>query len=531
MGKVKIFGLVLMVVLLTAAGCGGTENAKSEKKEAETADSGQKEETALEEAETADFAPEEDSSMADAQIEAEGSSYTWQEVTVTLPSNWVGHCTITEQEDGFYIYQTASYEKDSESRDAGMGYICGLFRTDNILEQGMGERMIACTQAGQFYYLIFPTDVACDTEDGDISKEYIRMCDEAQILGSAIEIDGEVCHAEEYVFPASSILPLEREKLADMSDNNLWIAKNEIYARHGRQFDSSFLQQYFNQCSWYEGKVPADEFDDSGLTQLEKDNISMLQDAQDDYKNRHPYPKKYAAREVVHEDLDGDGDPEEIIYQPNGADDCTLTVNGTVWNVQEAVGYLETPMADCFYITDILENDGALEIAILDEGASEDFATYFFRQEGEDSVSYMGTVSGFPFAEYNNGINGFDGMGNVTGRVRMDLMETVYLDGIYRYNQDIQWISYDSAFLHDMRPSRSHVLYEDLPVYFAPDKESSMAVIPAQEQVFFLASDMYQWILVKGKDGKKGYMLLEDGKVADLEKPAEEVFSDLYYAD
>lgn len=66
--------------------------------------------------------------------------------------------------------------------------------------------------------------------------------------------------------------------------------------------------------------------------------------------------------------------------------------------------------------------------------------------------------------------------------------------------------------------------------YF-PEEAASSVIIPAQGQVFFLSSDMYQWILVKGKDGSMGYMRVEDGIVADLDKPAEEVFSDLYFLD
>lgn len=57
-----------------------------------------------------------------------------------------------------------------------------------------------------------------------------------------------------------------------------------------------------------------------------------------------------------------------------------------------------------------------------------------------------------------------------------------------------------------------------------------MTVIPAQEEVFFLGTDGEQWILVKGRDGSRGYMLVEDGKIVTLDKPAEEVFSNLQFS-
>jgi len=40
-----------------------------------------------------------------------------------------------------------------------------------------------------------------------------------------------------------------------------------------------------------------------------------------------------------------------------------------------------------------------------------------------------------------------------------------------------------------------------------------------------------QWILVKGRDGSRGYMYVKDGMVVDLDKPAKEVFSDLYFTE
>ena len=42
------------------------------------------------------------------------------------------------------------------------------------------------------------------------------------------------------------------------------LAKNELYARHGRIFNREDLQEYFEDCSWYEGVYTADEWDSYG---------------------------------------------------------------------------------------------------------------------------------------------------------------------------------------------------------------------------------------------------------------------------
>lgn len=364
------------------------------------------------------------------------------------------------------------------------------------------------------------------------------MCQQVQQIKASLQISVAGVHgnADEYMLSTSSIFMLDQAMLADMSNNNLWIARNEIYARHNKQFTNAYLQQYFNQCTWYEGKIPANEFQESVLSQIEKDNIQILVAAEEEYNRQHPYPKMYQASETAIEDLNGDGTVDEISYQvteqENGKILCMIIVNSETYianelSHSESEKEMTNPTVSSFYITDILENDGVLEIAVLDEGESEDPATYFFQYDG--TLSCIGWVSGFPFADINGGLNGFDGYGGITGCSRIDLIETSYLqnrwwyDGSRLINLDMGW--------YDFLPSFGHVLYEDLPVYCERDETSVTTVIPAQDEVFFLGTDREQWILVKGKDGSRGYMLVENGNIVELNKPAKEVFSDLQFSD
>ena len=62
-----------------------------------------------------------------------------------------------------------------------------------------------------------------------------------------------------------------------MSDNQLWIAKNEIYARHGRKFKNASIQKYFESKSWYKVNPNYNYADDSAnLTQIEKTNLLKI---------------------------------------------------------------------------------------------------------------------------------------------------------------------------------------------------------------------------------------------------------------
>lgn len=77
--------------------------------------------------------------------------------------------------------------------------------------------------------------------------------------------------------------PIESD-IQGLSIQELNYAKNEIYARHGRMFDSPELQNYFNSKQWYEGKYSAEDFDAnysaSLLSDTEKKNTEFLKDAE-----------------------------------------------------------------------------------------------------------------------------------------------------------------------------------------------------------------------------------------------------------
>lgn len=539
--RIRIF-LLMALGMMAFTGCGvGDADSKMV-----SVSSGETEKTSDMEAGTAsDFAYEETGLWeADAETqddlgggyeirEPQERQYSWQEYTVTLPEEWVGRCVMEENEGGFSVYQKASYENDDRS-----GYICGFFRTREPVEYDHGKTIIAYTEDGMIYYLVQPGDVPCDGEDEGIIGEYVRMCQQVPQLKASLRIEGFGVHgnADEYMLSTSSILRLDPAALAGMSGYALWIARNEIYARHGRQFSNTYLQQYFNRCTWYDGQIPPQEFQDNVLNQTEWDNLQLLTAVEDEYDRRHPYPKMYQASKTAWEDLDGDGMDDQIRYQvteqDNGEILCLITVNGESYIANELfcpgaeVG-MTNPTVDRFFISDILEGDGLLEIAVLDEGPSEDPVTYFFQYN--NTLTCIGQVPGDPFDGINGGVNGFNGFGGIVGQSRTDLIETAYVednrwyDGSRIVDLGIKW--------YDFLPNFGHVLYEDLPVYCEWDDTSATTVIPAQDQVFFLGTDAERWILVKGKDGSQGYMTVDGGIIGGLNKPADQVFSGLQFSD
>lgn len=66
---------------------------------------------------------------------------------------------------------------------------------------------------------------------------------------------------EDYFFPDSDSRYLTDEELSGYSSADLELAKNEIYARHGRQFVTKRIADYFNSKSWYHGTIAPEYFD------------------------------------------------------------------------------------------------------------------------------------------------------------------------------------------------------------------------------------------------------------------------------
>lgn len=71
----------------------------------------------------------------------------------------------------------------------------------------------------------------------------------------------ETTQSGDYFFPESNSRYLTDEEISVYSSSDLELAKNEIYARHGRRFITERIADYFNSKSWYQGVVDPESFD------------------------------------------------------------------------------------------------------------------------------------------------------------------------------------------------------------------------------------------------------------------------------
>ena len=81
---------------------------------------------------------------------------------------------------------------------------------------------------------------------------------------------------QDYVLPQSSSTYITESDLYGLTQEECRIARNEIYARHGRMFKDDELQAYFNSKSWYTPTIPADSFQESMLNVYERQNKDVI---------------------------------------------------------------------------------------------------------------------------------------------------------------------------------------------------------------------------------------------------------------
>lgn len=103
-----------------------------------------------------------------------------------------------------------------------------------------------------------------------------------------VETDDGGSADEDYIFPYSDSQYLTKEDLKGMSYQEVWLAKNELYARHGRMFNNEELQEYFDSCSWYIREYTPEEWDELGdryfFNDYEIENRNLLKKREDKLK-------------------------------------------------------------------------------------------------------------------------------------------------------------------------------------------------------------------------------------------------------
>ncbi len=135
----------------------------------------------------------------------------------------------------------------------------------------------------------------------------------------------------EYILPYSNTRYLTEEDVAGLGKDEIRIALNEIYARHGRIFQSEDLNAHFSSKSWYEPKYSAEEFsavESSIMNDYEKKNIEFLAEVRDEQAGSGQAFEEKSMYGMYYLDLGEGGITAEVGYSIDSGEDY-LSLSGS----------------------------------------------------------------------------------------------------------------------------------------------------------------------------------------------------------
>ena len=80
----------------------------------------------------------------------------------------------------------------------------------------------------------------------------------------------------QYVLDGSDSRYVSRSELVGFTEEQCRLARNELYARHGRKFQNAELQAYFNSCDWYSPTIEPEDFKESAFNAYEVANRDLI---------------------------------------------------------------------------------------------------------------------------------------------------------------------------------------------------------------------------------------------------------------
>ena len=198
-----------------------------------------------------------------------------------------------------------------------------------------------------------------------------------------------------YILPESDSRVYDISEIQELATEQLELARNEIFARHGRKFQREDLKAYFNGKSWYQESIEPEDFDDNiMLSEIEKANLDLIRSVEEG--------TYYTGVVDVMDYMDN---PETLInllgMQANYDVSNFFSTEPLYEKENFALEYVYDSACERF--ESIMYNDGNQMVTILGVGIGDDIDVAY-KKISEKCSMYIGT----PYA-YSNPENGVTG--------------------------------------------------------------------------------------------------------------------------
>ena len=237
---------------------------------------------------------------------AQDTVINYSEFSLTIPASWKGKYGITQTGDSYIFYHQGSKAQGY----AGEFFTITCYK-DTLYKQLPNAQVLGLGD-GTAYVFTVPSGVMYPQDNQTVAEEYKRMNlafggissrfrmlvsgegpketepqqiieiqespnQQVQVQESANQqAEPQQTSAGGGYLAESSSRALTDADVAGMSGEDMQMAINEIYARHGRRFSSESIQSYFDSQSWYSGTVAPEEFSESVFSATEAQNIQFL---------------------------------------------------------------------------------------------------------------------------------------------------------------------------------------------------------------------------------------------------------------
>ena len=376
-----------------------------------------------------------------------------------------------------------------------------------------------------------------------------------------VEVKTEQCQvlaADDYILPESSEYYLTDQDIEGMDAQELNYARNEIFARYGREFNSEELMDYFESQDWYTPVYSPEEFDSNMLNQYEKENVKFLLSREerlepggyqldqgfadmqtDDWEEEEPETISDEDIEAILDgevvelgsnislDLDADGVDEEISimvdeeYENNGmvyGREYWIEMDGE--EVATGTGYI---IYGTLYGVSL---DGEhIDLIVYDNGPSDDPVSTFLRYE-DGELKNIGEIDSFVKNLYVD-----DGI--LYGQVRCRVIQTQNRYAKWELNEyeELEEIEEDVYELIDVL-SDTYGLEEDIWVVDEINGDEEYLMTPGNVHIPY--TDGEEWVYIEYADDipddaetEGGWFCTEDIDYGELFQ----IFNGLFMAD
>lgn len=114
------------------------------------------------------------------------------------------------------------------------------------------------------------------SSDEEVSDEYYDTDSGIEEYSNEGYYDSAEETLSDYILPYSDSEYISYSDLDGLSQEEVMLARNEIYARHGRKFTTESIKDYFESKSWYVPLYEPDDFSDSIFNEYENENIKTI---------------------------------------------------------------------------------------------------------------------------------------------------------------------------------------------------------------------------------------------------------------